>query len=77
MRREECGARAAEIPFDARARPEDGDVAAGERIGRASLGHQQRRARTRAKVLGVLGESADKEDWVSVVEGDGHEMREP
>ena len=73
MRGEECGARAAAIPFDARARSEHGDAAVGERICRAALGHQQRRARIPLQVLGVLGESADKEDRVSVVKGDGHE----
>jgi hypothetical protein len=73
MSSEECGTRAAAIPFDARARSEDGDAAVGERICRASLGHQQRRARIPLQVLGVLGESADEEDWVSVVKGDGHE----
>ena len=73
MSSEECGTRAAAIPFDARAPSEDGDAAVGERICRASLGHQQRRARIPLQVLGVLGEFADKEDWVSVVKGDGHE----
>src|SRR6478736_3075266 len=73
MNSEERGTRAAGIPFDARARSEDGDAAVGERICRASLGHEQRRARIPLQVLGVLGESADKEDWVSVVKGDGHE----
>src|SRR6266513_5601942 len=73
MSSEECGARAAAIAFDARTRSEDGDAAVGERICTDSLGHQQRRARILLQVLGVLGESADKEDWVSVVKGDGHE----
>src|SRR5436190_23030148 len=73
MSSEECGARAAAIAFDARARSEDGDTAVGERICGASLGHQQRRARIPLQVLGVLGESADKEDWVSVVKSDGDE----
>src|SRR2546423_11306476 len=73
MSSEKCGTLTAAIPFDARARPEDGDAAVGERICRASLGHQQRRARIPLQVLGVLGESADKEDGVSVVKGDGHE----
>src|SRR4029434_10223907 len=72
MSSEECGTHAAAILFDARARSEDGDAAVGERICRASLGHQQRRARIPLQVLGVLGEFADKEDWVSVVKGDGH-----
>jgi hypothetical protein len=73
MSSEECGTRADAIPFDARARSEDGDAAVGERIRRASLGHQQRRARIPLQILGVLGKFADKEDWVSVVKGDGHE----
>src|SRR6478735_2319621 len=73
MSSEECGTRAAAVPLDARARSEEGDAAIGERISRASLGHQQRRARIPLQVLSVLGESADKEDWVSVVKGDGHE----
>ncbi len=73
MRGEERGARAAAIAFDARARTEHRDAAVGERIGRAALGHQQRRARIPLQVLGVLGESADEEDRVAVVEGDGHE----
>src|SRR6478672_11924334 len=73
MSSEECGTRAAAIPFEARARSEDGDAAVGKRICSACLGHQQRRARIPLQVLGVLGESADKEDWVSVVKGDGHE----
>ena len=70
---EECGTRAAAIAFDARARSEHRDAAVGERICRAALGHQQRRARIPLQVLGVLGESADEEDRVSVVKGDGHE----
>jgi hypothetical protein len=73
MSSEECGTRAAAIPFDASARSEDGDAAIGERICGASLGHQQRRARIPLQVLGVLGESADKKDRVSAVKGDGHE----
>jgi hypothetical protein len=70
---EECGTRAAAIPFDARARSEHCDAAVGERICRAALRYQQRRARIPLQVLGVLGESADEEDWVSVIKGDGHE----
>src|SRR5438132_13441620 len=66
MSSEECGTRTAAIPFDPRARSEDGDTAVGERICRAPLGHQQRRARIPRQVLGVLGQFADKEDWVSV-----------
>ena len=73
MSGEERGTRAAAIPFDARARSEHGDAAVGERICSAALGHQQRRARIPLQVLGVLGESADQEDRVSVVKGDGHE----
>ena len=73
MSGEECGTRAAAILSDARARSEHGDAAVGERICRAALGHQQRRARIPLQVLGVLGESADEEDWVSVFKGDGHE----
>ncbi len=61
------------LSFDARARTEHRDTAVGERICRAALGHQQRRARIPFQVPGVLGEPADEEDWVSVVKGDGHE----
>src|SRR5687767_125838 len=43
MSSEECGTRAATIPFDTRARSQDGDAAVGERICRSSLGHEQRR----------------------------------
>ncbi len=70
---EECGTRAAAIPFNAGARSEHRDTAVGERICRAYLGHQQRRARIPFQVPGVLGEPADEEDWVSVVKGDGYE----
>ena len=70
---EECGTHAAATPSDARAWSEHRDAAVGERICRAALGHQQRRARIPLQVLGVLGEFADEEDWVSTVKGDGHE----
>ena len=73
MGAEEGGTRAAAILSDARARSEHRDAAVGERICRAALGYQQRRARIPLQVLGVLGEFADEEDWVSTVEGDGHE----
>jgi hypothetical protein len=43
------------------------------RRGLEKLRRQQRRARIPLQVLRVLGESADKEDWVSDVKGDGHE----
>src|SRR6476659_7396939 len=70
---EEGGTRAGAILFNARARSEHCDAAVGERVCRAALGHQQRRARIPLQVLGVLGEFADEEDWVSVVKGDGDE----
>jgi hypothetical protein len=73
MSGEERGTRAAAVLFDARARSQYGDPAVGERICGAALGHQQRRAKITFQVLGVLSESADEEDWVSVVKGGGHE----
>src|SRR5258706_2166687 len=56
MRSEEFAARAAGIPFDARARSEERDAAVAELIFRASFGHQQRRASIPLQGLGVLGE---------------------
>lgn len=73
MSGEELVTRAAAVVSDARARSQHGDAAAGERICGATLGHQQRRARIPFQVLGVLGESADEEDGVSVFKGDGYE----
>ena len=73
MRRQERGPSAASIPFDSRARTEQGDAAVGEGIDSAALGDEQRRTRISLQVLGVFGESADQEDRVSLVKGDGHE----
>ena len=73
MRGEEGGPGAAVVALDARARTEHGDAAIGERIRRSALGHQQRGARIPRQVPGVLGELADQEDGVSILERDRHE----
>ena len=43
------------------------------RVHRAALSHQERRASIPLQVLRMLGESTDEKDWVSVLEGNGHE----
>jgi hypothetical protein len=72
MRGKECGASAALVSFDARARTEHRDAAVGERIRGAALGYEQRCAGILFQILGVFGECADKEDRVFLLKGDGH-----
>ena len=74
MRSEESGTGAVLLPLDdGRARTEHRDTAVRERISEAGLGDQKGGARISLQVLGVFGESADKENRVTALKGDGHE----